>query len=587
MKRHSTPDYKYDLLRDELVTPMRDGTKLRADLYLPKGSGPWPTLLERTPYNKESSVEVATVKSPDYYARRGYAVVIQDVRGRYASEGEFRPFRPDGWGRQQDGFDTIERLARQTWCNGRIGMIGGSYAGHTQYGAAGAAPPHLTAIFARQAPANYHSGMFFPGGAFELGTFLHWATSQVRLDLKRYLSGTDLERRNKELEDALSDIDRWYSFLPVAEMPLLKGLAGWYYEWLEQPADGPWWQEVSPETRYRAIDVPACHLGGWFDTFQQSTIDLFNGFSRGAKSARIREGQRLIMGPWHHGPPPMGCSVVGEFDFGPEARFDFNGARLPWFDYWLKGVDSGVMAEPPVRYFTMGINQWRTAPHWPPANSDFVRFYFRAGPAGSADSLNDGLLSKEEPAGTSEADNYVYDPKDPIPTHGGALIYPGKPPAGPFDQRVVERRCLTYSSEPLTQPLEVTGPVTAVLFASSSARDTDWVVRVCDVDPGGRSRPLCEGIVRARYRRSLAEPELLVPGESYCFRVPLGSTSNVFLAGHRIRVSVTSSSFPRWDRNLNTGGQFAREAEGIVATNTILRDRFNPSHVELPVVSAV
>jgi putative CocE/NonD family hydrolase len=292
------------------------------------------------------------------------------------------------------------------------------------------------------------------------------------------------------------------------------------------------------------------------------------------------------MGPWTHGVPPAGKSTVGEFDFGPDACRDFNELRLPWYDYWVKGVDTGIMDGPRALFFTMGSNTWQSADTWPPPGVSALRQYFSAGPSGAAESLNDGRLIPDVPNGTEGADSFLYDPLDPVRTHGGGLLYAAAPPAGPWDQRGVEKRCLTYTGDPLPRDTEVTGRVICTLFGMSSAPDTDWVVRLSDVSPDGASRPVAEGILRARYRGLQTKPELLEPGKVYRFDVDLWSTSNVFKAGHRFRVAVTSSCFPRWDRNLNTGGPFGREAEGRAAINTVVRDRFRPSHITLPVKAA-
>ena len=579
----SQPEHDFEYLRDELTTPMRDGTKLKADLYLPKGPGPWPVLIERTPYNKESSSEVKAAESPPYYSARGYAVVIQDVRGRHKSEGDFYAYHNDGWGANRDGYDTIQWLAEQSWCNGKIGMIGGSYSGLTQYAAAATRPPHLTALFPRQAAADAFNGLMFKGGAFDLGLRLNWALTQTRHDLDRLASGTERDRLDRMLGIAAKEMESWYEYLPLSGMPLLKGIADWYYDWLAHPVDGPFWWQISPNKQYAQIDVPVCHFGGWFDIYQQSIVDNFVGMAHGARTQHARKSQKMIMGPWQHGPTSVDRTNVGEFDFGPGAARDFNDLRLPWYDHWVKGIENGIMDEPPVSYLTMGVNEWRTSVTWPPAGFTDTPFYFNTGPSGSAESLNDGRLLTDLPHGVEGADSYLYDPADPVRTHGGALAYPADPPAGAYDQRPVEKRCLTYTSDPLERSLDATGRIRAVLFALSSAPDTDWVVRVCDVYPDGRSRPVAEGVLRARYRDSMIDPQVMEPGKIYQFGVDLGSTSNVFLAGHRIRVTVTSSCFPRWDRNLNTGGPFGMEAEGMPAVNSIFRDRFRPSHVSLPV----
>jgi putative CocE/NonD family hydrolase len=562
---------------------MRDGARLKADLYVPKGPGPWPVLVERTPYNKETSVEL-TVKSPPFFASRGYAVVFQDVRGRFKSEGEFYPFRDDGWGANRDGYDTIEWLAAQKWCNGKVATMGGSYSGHTQYSLAPTAPPHLTAQFVRESVADYHDGWVYRGGALELGFGLRWAVTHTFNNDAHLPSGSEGARVRGVLASAVKELPDWYRFLPLAQMPLLRGLSDWWYEWLAHPDDGPYWWQWNVSARHPEVETPIYHLGGWFDTFLKGTLDNFAGISSRARSPKARNGQRLIIGPWPHGPQNVSISRWGDFDFGPEAVQDFNELRLPWYDYWLKGLDSGLMAEPPARIFTMGANRWQYFDTWPPRDSREVRLYFSGGPAGSSESLNDGRLIDDVPRGIEGADSYLYDPADPVETLGGSTL--GSSDPGPIDQRRVEPRCLTYTSEPLAADLEVSGRVKAVLFAMSSAPDTDWVVRLCDVHPDGASRLVAEGILRARYRESAEVQRLLTPGQVYPFEVDLWSTSNMFLTGHRVRVTVTSSCFPRWDRNLNTGGPFGLEAEGRPAINTVLRDRFRPSHIVLPVRTA-
>lgn len=580
----SEPTFDFDLRRDALSMPMRDGTKLVADLYLPRGEGPWPTLLERTPYDKEgtpihSSTEVGA-KAPQFFASRGYAVVIQDARGRYKSEGTWYPFTADGWGALRDGYDTVEWLASQPWCSGRIGTIGGSYSGYTQYAVAGTNPPHLTCQFAREGVSDFRDGWVYRGGAMELGFSMRWSLLVTHANLARLAPKEDLKRVGGVLAKARQELDSWCGHLPLRSMPLLKGLSDWYYDHIDHPDDGPYWWQWNVSLRHGEVGNPIYHMGGWFDAFLNGTIGNFNGIRMNARSEHARKNQKLIVGPWTHGPGATRQTKVGEIDFGPAASLDFDQMRLPWYDYWLKDRNTGVMDEPPVKFFTMGSNRWQTAETWPPRNVIGTNFYFQAGPSGSAKSLNDGGLHREVVLGAGGADSYLYDPADPVPTRGGSWIMPG---AGPHDQRPVEPRCLTYSSDPLTGELEVSGQVVAVLYAMSSARDTDWVVRLCDVAPDGLSRPVAEGILRARYRESHVNPTLLEPNTVYRFQVDLWHTSNVFHAGHRIRVAVTSSCFPRWDRNLNTGGVFGTEASGLVAHNTIFRTSFHPSHIVLPV----
>ncbi|MBI4221030.1 MAG: CocE/NonD family hydrolase [Chloroflexi bacterium] len=575
----SEPTFKFELKRDALSVPMRDGTKLMADLYLPHGDGPWPTLLERTPYNKESSPEVG-VKSPQFYASRGYAVVLQDVRGRFKSEGTWYPFAADGWGALRDGYDTVEWLATQPWCGGRIGTIGGSYSGYTQYAMAGTNPPHLTCQFPRESVNDFRNGWVYRGGAMELGFCLRWSLLVTHTNLVKLVPETDRKRHDGILATARQELDSWCRHLPLRSMPLLDGLADWFYDHIDHPDDGPYWWQWNVSLRHSEVGKPMYHMGGWFDGLLNGTISNFNGVRRNARSEHARKNQKLIIGPWVHGPSATSQTRVGEIEFGPAAAIDFNEMRLPWFDYWLKDRDTGVMDEPPVKFFTMGVNRWQTAESWPPPDVRPANFYFEAGPSGSAKSLNDGRLQREGPDGAGGADSYLYDPNNPVPTRGGSWLMPGN---GPHDQRPVEPRCLTYTSEPLPRDLEVSGHVVAVLHAMSSAPDTDWILRLCDVEPDGLSRPVAEGILRARYRESHEHPRLMTPNTVYRFDVDLWHTSNVFRAGHRIRVAVTSSCFPRWDRNLNTGGPFGKEAFGRIAHNTVFRTAVHPSHLVLPV----
>ncbi len=573
----------YETVHEKNVAvPMRDGTVLRANITRPRAEGQFPVLLERTPYNKESSSESGpALDSPSFFARRGYAVVIQDVRGRFASDGEFYPFRDDGAGTNRDGYDTVEWAAAQPWSNGRVGMIGGSYSGATQYRNLLSRPPHLRALFVRESSADYYQEWVYRGGAFELGFNLGWARGVTLNNLHHLATGEAHERHKGILERAGQEIDSWHSRLPLYPCPLFQGLSDWYNDWLAHPEDGPYWWQFNIEKYHDQVETPVYHLGGWYDIFLAGTLKHFVGLRKRARTREARQGQKLIIGPWVHGPANINNRKAGEFDFGPQAALDFNELRLPWFDYWLKGIDTGIMDDPPVRLFVMGINQWRYESDWPLPDTRYTPFYLHDGSSGSIRSLRDGTLSAEAPRGSEAPDSYVYDPYDPVPTKGGNTL---SIPNGVYDQREVEERCITFTSAPLEEPLEVTGPVKAVLYAMSSAPDTDWVVRLTDVHPDGYSRLLCDGILRARCRESFQHPTLLEPGKVYRFEVDLWATSNVFLPGHRIRVSVTSSCFPRFDRNLNTGGPIHREAAGQAAINTVFHDELRPSHIVLPVI---
>lgn len=560
------------ILRDVPQT-MRDGTMLRADVYLPTGTGPFPALLERTPYGKDNSPE-CQVDAPAYFAAHGYAVVIQDVRGRFASEGRFVPFQDDGWGPNRDGYDTVEWVAAQPWCNGRVGTIGGSYAGATQYRLAPTRPPHLRAMYVRESSADYWAEWVYHGGAFELAFMLEWTVRWTYRNLARLAPDPETHARRKGiLERALDELESWQRQLPLAPNPLVEGLDDWYNEFLAHPADGPFWWRWNITHHHADVETPAVHLGGWFDIFLAGTLKNFTGLRRRARTAAAREAQRLIVGPWVHGPLNLGRRVQGEVDFGPEAEWDYNARRLPWFDYWLKGLPTGVLDEPRVRLFVMGANRWLEADDYPVPGTRPTPWYLREG----------GGLTPEPPTGAEPADSYLYDPDDPVPTLGGATL---NLPGGPYDQRPIEGRCLVYTSAPLARALTIVGDVRCVLHAMSSAPDTDFVVRLTDVHPDGSSRLLCDGILRARYREAGDRPTPLTPHRVYELTVDLWATANTFHRGHRIRVAVTSSSFPRFDRNLNTGGPVGAEARGRVALNTVFHDALRPSRILLPVLDA-
>ncbi len=582
--RGSEPIYKVKVQKD-VVAAMRDRTKLYSDVYLPDGEGPFPVLIERTPYNKEECGEVS-IGSPEFFAERGYAVVIQDVRGSFKSGGDFYPFQHEGWNENRDGYDTVEWAALQPWSNGKVGTIGGSYTGVTQYRLAPTRPPHLVAMVARESSSDYHEEWAYRGGAFELAFSLSWALGSLTVKNLAHLVEKDkFEGTKKRLEKALEEIDSWYSFLPLCSMPLLDGLSDWYKEWLEHPHDGPYWRQWNVALKHDQVDVPIYHLGAWYDIFLRGTLENFKGIREKGMSERARKGQRLIVGPWAHGPGEMRKSQLAGMDFGPEAAVDPNPFRLRWFDYYLKGIQNGIDTEPPVKIFVMGRNEWRYEDNWPPDSVQYTEYYFGSRKSGSVESLNDGTLSTVHPGNAESPDSYIYDPRKSLPTKGGGTL--GIPP-GPFDQRDVEVLSLTYTTEPLKEEVEVTGPVICVLYGMSSAPDTDWVVKLCDVHPpdligGGSSILIADGIIRARYRESRQRPSLITPEVVYRYEVDLWATSNLFREGHRIRVSISSSNFPRWDRNLNTGGEFGKEAVGKVALNTLFHDAERPSHIVLPI----
>ena len=568
----------------DLVVPMRDGTVLRADLYRPDGPGPYPVLLQRTPYDKTAPGAMLSL-DPLKSAKQGYATVIQDVRGRYASEGEFYAFRNE----INDGYDTVEWAAAQPWSSGKVGMYGASYVGATQWLAALSQPPHLTTIVPNVTASNYHEGWTYQGGAFELGFNVSWTVGQLTLANFKNLGGRLglSDQTSQDLIRAVDGMEETFLHVPMADFPYLKaGLADYFYDWLAHPEYDDYWKALSIEENHSRLNVPAYHIGGWYDIFLGGTIRNYLGMREKAAGDEGRRGQRMIVGPWIHG--GRGTSTAGSHYFGLAAdalSIDLDGAHYQWFDHWLKGIDNGVTDGPPVRIFVMGDDVWRYEDQWPPARAQSVDYYIHSG--GGANSLRgDGSLSTEAP-GREPPDVFLYNPANPVPTRGGALCCnPYFMSNGAFDQGDVEARedVLVYSTPPLAKEVEVTGPVTVTLWAASSATDTDFTAKLVDVCDHGCTRNITDGIIRARYRDSTESASFIEPGRAYRYTIDLWATSNVFKAGHRIRVEISSSNFPRFDRNPNTGGAVATEATLKPALQTVFHDSQHPSHVTLSVV---
>jgi len=556
----------YDIVIDrDVPAKMRDGVVLRADIYRPKAEGKFPVLLTRTPYDKRGEVDFGLAA-----AARGYVVVAQDVRGRYSSDGEWYTFKYES----QDGYDTVEWAAALPYTNGKVGMFGGSYVGATQMLTAISSPPHLAGILPVVTASNYHENWTYQGGAFEQWFDQSWTTG---------LAENTFDRRMGKNSHAT----RWDTNLPLADYPLLDpgtpaGLADYYSDWLAHPEYDGYWKELSIEEHFSKIQVPALHVAAWYDLFQDGSFRNYSGIKAHGGTEAARNGQRLVViVGGHSGPGP----IIGEVDFGKDSVFDELSIALRWYDYLLKGIDNGMGSEKPVKLFVMGKNVWREEESWPLARAHETRYFLHSG--GKANTLSgDGTLSAAAP--TSEAvDKYVYDPANPAPTHGGPLCCDGKhQPPGAFDQRPVENRddVLVYTTPAFRQDTEVTGRISLEVFVSTSAVDTDFTGKVVDVGPDGFARNLTEGILRGRYRSSREKAELMNPGEVYKLTLSLWSTSNVFLAGHKLRLEVSSSNFPRFDRNLNTGEEQARSKHMVKATNTIYHDREHPSALIVPVV---
>ena len=581
-------------LVDRNVTiPMRDGTLLRADVYRPALSTetPVPAILVRLPYDKDSLLNHTFAIHPIRAAEAGYAVVYQDTRGRFKSDGDFYPFIHEGC----DGYDTIEWVAAQPWCSGAVGMTGASYFGATQWLAAAEQPPHLKAICPIVTTSEYYEGWTYQGGAFQLGFALLWTLNNLAPENARRLTGTEEMTR---LLLATDQIDEHYQHMSLVDLPVLResGAADFYADWVAHAAKDEYWQSTAINRRYQQITVPAFNIGGWYDLFLHGTLENFVGMGQQGGSEAARSGQRLLVGPWAHA---AFSGQYSDFYFGVAAAadvVDLTAAQLAFFAQHLKGEQTGFDEQSPVprdaepvRIFVMGENRWRDEQEWPLARAQATAWYLHSDEAAASAG---GGLSPARP-GDEAADFYLYDPRQPAPTIGGPTFLPGLllgANAGPRDQRPAEARpdVLTYTSAPLEQPVEVTGPLTVTLYAATSAPDTDFVARLCDVHPGerGASRILAEGILRARFREGCDEPRPLEPGRVYEYKINLVATSNVFLPGHRIRVDVTSSSFPRFDPNPNTGNPLGQDGPRDVrpALQTIFHDSQHPSHILLPII---
>ncbi len=623
-------------------TPMRDGVNLSADVYLPNPSSPsprpspfkeegaaagspsprpspfkgegvlitphpdplphgergqrYPALLLRTIYHN---------KDPRYlrwaagFVQAGYAVVLQDCRGRHDSDGVWDPYVCE----VNDGVDTHEWVASQPWCDGQVATFGVSYPGCTQTCAAPSGSKHLKALVPIASQQDNY-GHHRCDGAIAWANTAFFANMMGRTMQTEALAQLDMQT----VWQSLPLVSAWDG---VGDCPYFRGV-------VEHEAYDKWWSNYSLRQRYGQVDAPAYFMTGWYDSLMNETLKVFNGWRAQARSADARRQTKILIGPWSHQVAPWGRPQAafqlgpnGEFDdvsFGREAWLDIVQEHLRWYDARLKGVKNGMDEGPPIRLFVMGENRWRSENEWPLARTRWKEFYLHAGrgPDALEGERQHGRLSEARSTGDEQPDRFRYDPDDPAPTWGGS--YQMKDFGGPKDRREVEKRgdVLLFTSAPLDRDLEVTGPVTATIFAESSATDTDFTAALIDLHPDGRAILLTDGICRARFRAAAAgwttgdlkngtgpydalydpsfKPELMTPGTPYEFKIDMWATSNLFKAGHRIRVEISSSNFPRYDRNLNTGGRVGFDTARRVAHQTVFHDAARPSRVTLPVI---
>ncbi len=604
------PEGYYEVVvAKNLMVPMRDGVRMATDVYRPARDGEalpgqFPTLLSRTPYGKNGSDQTAR-----FLASHGYAVVIQDTRGRFESEGTFYIYVHEG----HDGYDAVEWAAAQPWSNGDVGTFGGSYLAATQMSLAVEAPPHLKAMFIRVSTSNYWEDGAGSGGAFTLLHNLAYAMSlastskEARADPARGRAlAAGIERDN------LAEWVRAYPFYPnTSPLELIPTYQRWFQDWVDHSDFDDYWKQngYTFELYYDQVpDIPIYFVGGWYDIFLRGTLNNFAGLA-----AKNSSPTKLMIGPWEHG---VGSVRRGDVAFGPQAEINLETERLRWFDQALKSdderQDTGIFDGPPAQLFIMGggdadrteggkLNhggEWVSVTNWPPRQATNREFYLHA----------DGRLAPEPPAGTADPTAYTFDPANPVPTIGGKVNSGGQlvPPA-PFDQRCIageifgcrdnlplssRRDVLVFQTPPLDEDIVVMGPITVKLWVSSSARDTDFTAKLVDVHPPSDDYPwgydmlLADRIVRARYRNGLEVPELMEPGQIYEITIDLLGTANRFAEGHRIRLDISSSNFPFFDVNPNTGERPGHHTHTVKAINTIYHDTAHPSHVVLPIVSA-
>jgi uncharacterized protein len=555
------------------MIPMRDGVRLATDVYLPSADGagpaegPFALLLSRTPYSKQRpALAEGRAGAQDQAVRAaldGFAVAIQDTRGRYASEGRFRSMQDDG----PDGWDTLAWLGGRRWCSGRVGMYGVSYLGAVQMMLAPLHPPYLTAAFSEQPSSDEFTDRTFHAGALTLANVEGWAVNSSGEQYNQRLPEALRRRAEQELLDYRRLGPGALELLPLEDVPWLRLIPGIWQEVLDHVEDPAFFAANDVRSRLHEVAIPIYHLGGWFDPFLRNTIDHYKGAAAATADTRraaARAGQRLIVGPWTHG--GMGRASAGEAAF-PDGAFDDFGYALAWHDRWLRAGAGLAAQEQPVILYVMGANRWRAEDAWPLPGTRLTPYYLRAG----------GLLSTAAPEG-ERPDRYRYDPHRPMPSPGEGRTA--------VTALLGRDDVLVYATPPLDEPVEVTGEISATLFAASSATDTDWMVRLVDLEPDGEAFHVVDGVVRARYRRSRTQPSPLTPEVVERYEVNLWATSLVFERGHRIAVVVSSSNFPKYDRHPNRYADLRKttERDFVTATQTVHHSAQFPSAIHLPII---
>ena len=555
------------VIERDIPATMRDGVVLRADVHRPGNGGPYPVLVMRTPYDKK-------LQQFEQYVKAGYIVVCQDVRGRYASDGTWELFLRPKTHDAEDGYDTVQWAAQLPGSSGKVGTIGLSYSAYLQWRLAPLRPPALVAMSAHSIAAH-RADMEGPG-TIRPGRRLRWWIVTLTPDLRRRANrpGTHTEAEAAALWDA-GQSQKWLQFLPWLDLPqeVFEDETPYFKAWLQNLTLDPF----KLDEGCREITVPNLDVVGWYDHAKGDML-IDQALFKNGKTETARKKSQLVVGPWSHYPP--GGRRFGNIDFGAAADLDLVGLDVRWFDYWLKGKPNGVDRDTQVKIFVMGDNQWRDEPAWPLKQAR-SKIFFLAGSGRANTPVGDGRLVEQRPSHTG-SDHYTYDPRDPVPTLFGRENF-----TCATDQRPLSNRTdiLVYQTEPLTQRVEVTGFPSVELYAASSAPDTDWVTRLIDVAPDGLARDVCMGVVRARYRDGVNKPRLIEPGKVLKYSIRLSPTSNAFLPGHRIRLDVTSSDFPNYDRNHNTAADPNADAALAVAQQTIHHGRAYPSQLILPWVS--